>query len=258
VGVTGKFGLIYKPLPWFRFGASYSLPTWFFMTESYSSDLQFAFDTMPSGSYYELNPTLPDLKYRLRTPMKGTLGASFYYKEHGFISVDYDIQNLGSSRYSHFSDPNFNGFDTTLNNYLKATYGYSHTVRVGIEGAIKKLRLRAGYSYTNSPFKKGQNYTDASYDAAVHRASVGLGMRFKSFYFDLAYVLSYSKDGVSPFPNNQIPLDKINSTSLSHSVLLTLGFKIAGKGNKNQPADTQPRKRSSDQLPRYIDPGDKY
>jgi len=252
IGVTGKLGLIYKPVPWMRFGVAYSLPTWYFMTENYSADLVYSFDSIPLT---EIGPGSTDpVSYRIRTPMKGTVGASFYLKDHGFLSIDYDFQNLGSSHYT-FMD-SAAGLTGAFNSYLKSTYGYSHTVRLGVEGAIKKLRLRAGYSYTNSPFKKGQNYADAGYDASIHSATAGLGLKFKSFYVDLAYVFTYSKDGVSP--NYVVALDPINSRYMTHNILLTLGFKIPTKGgNSNSNSPSRSNKRNNGELPKYIDPGDK-
>jgi hypothetical protein len=251
VGVTGKLGLIYKPTPWMRFGVAYSLPTWYFLTENYNGSVVYSFDTMAAGN--EIDGSVQPASYRIRTPMKGTIGASFYFKEHGFLSVDYDFQNIGSTHYSFPNDSFQNG--AAYNSYIKSTYTYSHTIRAGIEGAIKKFRIRAGYSYTTSPFKSGHNYTDASYDQSIQCATFGLGLKFKVFYMDLAYIFSYTRDGVSP--GYVIPLDQINSTYMTHSVLLTLGFKIPTKGSSNKPNDTQPKRRSSDQLPKYIDPGDK-
>ena len=247
VGVTGKVGLIYKPVPWARFGVSYSLPTWYFMTENYSSEIQYG-DSILDGSE-------PALSYQMRTPMKGTVGASFYLKEHGFISIDYEFQNLGSTHY-HFTDPRYSSIDTSYNSYMKSVYGYSHTIKVGLEGAIKQLRLRAGYSYTNTPFIKSKmNYSDASHNGSAQSATVGIGGRFKRFYIDLAYVFTYTKDAVSP--NFQIPLDQINSTYMTHNIMLTLGFRLSR--DESKPAATKERqKRSSDQLPKYLDPGDKY
>jgi hypothetical protein len=249
VGVTGKIGLIYKPVSWFRIGMSYSLPTWYFMNENYSGNLNFAFDTIPPSTTGELDAN--PVSYRIRTPMRGTLGASFYLNENTFLSVDYELQNMGSTHYSFPSDSLGQG--SAYNNYIKGTYTYSHTLRAGIQGAIKKLRLRAGYSYSSSPFKSGQNYTAAQYNQAIQGATLGLGLRFKVFYIDLAYMFSYTKDGVSS--GYVIPLDQINSTLMTHSVLLTLGFKIPAKGDKGAAPAKQ---RSSDRLPKYIDPGDKY
>ena len=252
VGVTGKLGLIFKPVSWMRLGISYSLPTWYFMTENYSGNLNVAYDTIqgtvgPESAYAT--------SYKIRTPMKGMLGASFYLNENSFLSVDYELQNMGATHYS-FSNDSAGIYATGYNTYLKGTYTYSHTIRAGIQGAIKKLRLRAGYSYSTSPFKSGQNYTDAQYSQAIHSATVGLGMKFKVFYIDLAYMFTYSKDGVSP--NYYIPIDQINSTYMTHSVLLTLGVRIAAKGDKNSSSSPAKKQRSGDQLPRYIDPGDKY
>lgn len=253
VGVTGKIGMIYKPVPWARFGVCYSLPTWYFIGENYTGDLLYNFDTVSNEITGSTNQPL---NYTLRTPMKGTAGASFYYKDHGFFSIDYDFQNLGSTNFN-FTDPGYSAANPAYNTYMKTIYGYSHTVRIGIEGAIKKLRLRAGYSYSNSPFKKGMNYSAvSSYNATVQNASFGIGGRFTRFYIDLAYVFSFTKDALSP--NSLTPLDEINSTYMTHTVLLTLGFKLSRENNSPASKTTQKQQRNGDQLPRYIDPGDKY
>ena len=251
-GVTGKVGLIYKPASWVRVGVSYVLPTWYFLTEEYNSSLIYSFDTMSQGPV-EYDGSADLVHYRIRTPMKGIVGASFYLNENSFISADYEFQNLGSTHYS-FTDPGFSSVGALANSYLKTTYGYSHVLRTGIQGAIKKLRLRAGYSYTNSPFKSGQNYTTSQYNQAIQTATVGIGLRFKAFYIDMAYVFTYSKDGISP--NYMVPLDQINSTYMTHSVLLTLGVKIPAKGGNG--SSTQPKRRSGDQLPKNLDPDNKY
>jgi hypothetical protein len=250
VGLTGKVGLIFKPVSWFRVGVSYSLPTWYFLSENYTADLIYSFDSiLPT----EIGPYGADVfNYRIRTPMKGTIGTSFYLNENSFISADYEFQNIGATHY-YIQNDSFQQA-AGINSYLKSTYTYSHTLRVGLQGAIKKLRLRAGYSYTNSPFKSGQNYTTSPYNQAMQTATFGIGLRFKVFYVDLAYVFTYSKDGVSP--NYVIPLDQINSTYMTHTAMLTLGFKIPTKGGNS--SSSQPRRRSSDQLPKNIDPGDKY
>lgn len=249
VGVTGNLGLIFKPVSWFRFGISYTLPTWYFMSENYNGNLFFSNGDSTTGEL-----SADPYSYKIRTPMKGTIGASFYLNENSFISADYELQNIGATHYT-LSDDSAGLFTAQTNGYIKQTYTYSHTLRVGIQGAIKKLRLRAGYSYTNSPFKSGQNYTASQYNQAMQSFTLGLGLKFKVFYMDLAYVLTYSRDGVSP--DYIIPLDQINSTYMTHTALLTLGVRIPSKGGDNSSTPSK-KQRSSDQLPRYIDPGDKY
>lgn len=253
VGITGKLGLIYMPESWMRVGISYALPTWYFLTENYNSSLIYSFDTMSQGPV-EYDGSADPIHYRIRTPMKGIIGASFYLNENSFLSADYEFQNLGSTRY-YFTDPGSSSiYPSIMNSYLKAVYGFSHALRVGIQGGIKKLRLRAGYSYTNSPIKIGQNYTDAQYNQAIQTATIGAGIKFKVFYIDLAYVLTYSKEDINP--NYVIPLDQINSTYMTHSLLLTLGVRMPAKGAGK--SSSQPRRRSSDQLPKNLDPDNKY
>lgn len=249
-GVSGKLGLIFRPVHWLRLGVAYTLPTWYFVAENYSSDLIYIFDTMQGPAEYSSGPPT-QLNYQLRTPMKGTIGACFSLEKMGFISVDYEFQNLGSTNY-HFTD--YPALDSNYNNYLKSVYTFNHTVRAGIEGIVAKfMRLRAGYSYSTSPFKRGQNYADPHYDQVVQTASAGVGFVYKRFYLDFAYVFSYTRDALSP--NFQIPLDNINSTLITHNVLLTVGFKLAGRSSNSGEAP----KRHSDELPKhYIDPGDKY
>jgi hypothetical protein len=259
-GFTGTIGLIYQPTSWMRVGISYGLPTWLFLNENSNSALAVSFDSTGLGTI----PTQYNnpFTYRLRLPMKGTLGASFYFAENSFFSADYSIQNVGATHYSVPSDT----FQLApyYNSYMKSTYTYTHTVKAGIQGAYKKLRLRAGYSYITSPFKSGQNYTTqyspqlGSYNQSVQTATAGIGLVFKRFYVDMSYVFTYTKDGLSPnFQAFQVPLDEIHSTYMTHSILLTVGVRIPAKGDKNSPT-TPKKQRSSDQLPRYIDPGDKY
>jgi len=258
-GFTGNIGLIYQPTSWMRFGVSYGLPTWYFLSENSNSALQFSFDSTGYGAI----PTQVGIPftYRLRLPMKGVVGASFYFAEKSFFSVDYEFQNAGST---HYSIPNDSvQLSSAYNNYIKSTYTYVHTLKAGIQGAYKKLRLRAGYSYISSPFKSGQNYMlqygsqYSQYNESVHTATAGLGVAFKNFYIDLAYVFTYTKDGLSPnFQALQVPLDLINSTYMTHSVLLTLGIKIPAKGADK--SSSQPKRRSGDQLPKNLDPDNKY
>lgn len=267
VGFTGNLGIIYRPVPWARFGISYTLPTWYFLTENYSSSLTFYQDTLGSINGYNLstdNDPLTPINYRIRTPMKGTVSASFYLKEMGFLSVDYEVQNVGATRYRFETIDTTNlpyipsGIDTFYNSYLKSTYGFIHTIRAGIEGAIKVVRLHAGYSYSTSPFKKDQVFTPG-YTEAVQNATCGVGVRLKHFYFDLAYVFSFTKDALQG-PNNptgfQLAFDQVNSRYMSHQLSLTIGWKItndrsSGK-QRRRPAPVQ------NSTPPPVDPGDRY
>jgi len=233
VGFNGIIGLIYRPLPWMRVGAAYHLPTWYAMHEDY----QFGLNEDTSVYGYQYGPqALPTFNYGLRTPMKGDFGASFYYKEFGFISVDYDVQNLGASRIHVPQDTT--SFQPYYNPVIKSTYGFQHTLHAGIEGAIKVVRLRAGYNFSSSPYKSGQQVT-AGYNGVRNGITGGIGVRLKHFYADFAYVYGWSKDATYQLTN---PF-AINSMSNSSTFLLTVGWKFeAGPKPKKDTQSTEPKR----------------
>ena len=126
-----------------------------------------------------------------------------------------------------------------LNSYLKSTFTYGHVVRVGVEGSYKVLRLRAGYAYSSSPYKKNQ--FEAGYSEARHNITAGIGVRLTHFYADLAYVYGITKDASYPYAT-----DPVLNTYTTHSVLLTLGWKISKENTA--------KRRSSNNTPPPADP----
>ena len=221
VGITGNLGLIYRPVSWFRLGASYHLPTWYTMTESYSSQINYAnFDT---ASYYTDAVPYPDLKYTFRSPMMGVFSASFFLKKIGFISVDYQLQNLGSSHFN-FGSGN-EALTQSTNDTIKSYYTIEHTIRVGAEVAYKILRIRAGYAISTLPYKSAVANNPAlgfeGYTGAKQNITAGLGLRFDRFFIDFAYIYSFTKDVSYP-----LAVDPVYNNYNSSTLLLTLGWKL--------------------------------
>ena len=243
-GFNAIIGLIYRPLPWMRVGAAYHLPTWYSINESYT--LNFNED---SGSTNTSGPlALPMFQYGLRTPMKGDFSASFFYKEYGFISIDYDMQNLGASRI-HVPNDSL-GFEPYYNQQIASTYKLTHTLHVGLEGAIKVVRLRAGYAFSSSPYKTGQEVT-TGYNGVKNAFTAGIGVRLKHFYVDAAYVYAWSKDASYQL-SNTLP---VNSASNTSTVLLTLGWKFDASGKNNA---TQQKTQQRRYTPPPVDNDQRY
>lgn len=234
-GFNGILGLIYRPFSFMRIGAAYHLPTWYAMSENYQ--LGFNDDSITTG-----NQPLqaPAFKYGLRTPMKGTFSASFYYKQYGFISVDYEIQNLSSAMVHVPNDSNQQ--ESGINSAIKSTYTYTHTVHAGLEAAIKIVRLRAGYAFSSSPFKKDQEFTPGYMDVR-NAFTAGVGIRLKHFYVDVAYIYGWWKDASNQLTNIiGTSYNNVNSINNSSTVLLTIGWKFeAGEKNNNQQKRQQQR-----------------
>lgn len=231
-GFNGIIGLIYRPFPWMRVGAAYHLPTWYAIHEDYT--LNFSEDT---AVYNVSGPAnLPTFQYGFRTPMKGVFSASFYYKQFGFISVDYELQNLGAQRI-HVPNDSLN-YQTYYNDGMKSTYTYTHTIHAGVEAAIKIVRLRAGYSFSSSPYKSGQQVT-AGYNDVRNAISAGIGVRLKHFYADVAYVYGWSKDATVQMSNYNYPVNSIYNSS---TILLTVGWKFEAGGKNTTQQKTQQRR----------------
>ena len=170
--------------------------------------------------------------------MKGVFSASFYYKQLGFISVDYELQNLGAQRI-HVPNDSLN-YEPYYNDGMKSTYTYTHTVHAGLETAIKVVRLRAGYSFSSSPYKKDQQVT-AGYSDVRNAVSAGIGVRLKHFYADVAYVYGWSKDATVQMSNYNYPVNSIYNAS---TIMLTLGWKFDAAGKNNTQQKTQQRRYS--------------
>lgn len=215
LGVTGKLGIIYRPAAWVRVGLAYHLPSFYSISESSSYNTVATFD-----SFYS---TLPDnlgyfFKYKMRTPMRGVASTSFFIKDHGFFSVDYEFLNYGASHFNLGSA--YQSDSKYYNDFQKAHYTFGHVVRAGFEGSYKSLRVRTGYSYSSSPFKKADRLP--GYTGDKHNATLGIGYRGKRFYADAAYVFGITKDVTYPYADFEV-----KNTVTSHAILLTIGWKIS-------------------------------
>lgn len=215
-GVNASFGIIYRAAAWVRLGATYHLPTFFTLNDEFIINSAVLFDTAYITSGVQYSP----FKYRFRSPMRGVLSASFFIKQHAFISVDYEFQNYGAMRYNFGKD--YVNYANTINNSMKANYTFGHTLRAGAEGAIKSFRIRAGYGYSGSPFKK--TYGHDTYRETRHDVTFGAGYKGKRFYADFAYIYTTTKD-----VNTLMALSDIESTYNTHRLLLTLGWKMEVK-----------------------------
>jgi hypothetical protein len=213
VGFNARFGAIYRPASWMRFGLAYHIPTYYALSESYAVNMTAYFDTF----YYAIDAASLPLKYKLRNPMKGVASASFYLKENGFFSIDYEFLNYGSLYYNFGGD--YKSVSQEVNASAKATYTFGHVIRAGFEGAYKTFRGRLGYSIATSPYKKDKSIK--GYDELRHQASLGLGYRGNRFYIDGAYLIGIMKDASYPYADFEL-----KNAQFSHQVFITVGWKI--------------------------------
>lgn len=191
-GINFKFGLIYRATDWLRLGGAIHTPTFYTgMTDNWEATIKSNFDNgrtltarSPEGFY----------EYELTTPMRAIGSIGIIVGKSGVISADYEYVDYGTARLR-APDYDFNNENETIRNaYLTAG-----NLRLGTEWRYGALNFRGGYSLSANPYKNGTNSANSSY-------SLGLGIRDKNFFIDMAWVYSqqddeyylYSSDYVNP------------------------------------------------------------
>lgn len=229
-GVGGTFGIIARPVDFFRVGVSATTPTYYWMNEESSEDLLTSYNNWdyynPADSttttledYYDQYFT--DSKYSITTPFKLTTGAAVFLGKLGFISADVDFIDYSTAKIKS------NDFDVSADNHaIDSLYQNTINWRVGSEIRVSNFRLRAGYSYDGDPFVK------SSIDNSIRKISGGVGYRNKQFFVDLSAVHATWESSRSPYtiysfadPTQDIsPSAFIKNKNLNISVTFGVNF----------------------------------
>ena len=209
-GFNLKFGLIYKPTDWVRFGGALHSPSWFTMHDSWSSSMTSHFATKtydeqsPSGTY----------DYSLTTPTRAIGSIAFIIKKVGLIDADYEMVDYSSARL-HATKYNFLNENTAI----REKYTQSNNFRVGTEWRLNPMSIRGGVAYYGSPFNKAMDN-----DGSRISYTAGIGFREENFFIDFAYVYTMTSDKYY-FYDASIVNPSVNDSN-SSSVMMTLGFKF--------------------------------
>lgn len=226
VGVNFKFGIIVRPVPFWRIGASLTTPSWFGIRESMSMATTAELKANDGLNYTFPSDTFISAPYRFSytRPLKFTLGTSFYLKQWGFLSVDYELND-----YQHTS-LSFAGYENNAavyNNQINRLYGVGHTLRAGVEvSPIGTIRVRAGYAWNSSPIQSPARV--GGYDMQQHNFTGGLGYRGNIFFADLAYVYAMGGNYQSIYAS-QTNEPAMLTQYTNHRIVLTFGVKFPSR-----------------------------
>lgn len=207
-GFNFKFGLIYRPAKWVRIGAAIHTPTYFEIDETYSSFLTSDLD----GVQYNQSTLQGTFGYGLQTPFRAIGSLAFVVGKIGLISADYEYVNYSLARFRSRSY----AFDNE-NLDVKNRLSWAGNIRVGTEWRIKVMSIRAGFGINADPYTSQLNFNDTRY-------SLGLGLRLKRFFVDLAYNLHRTVGSYELYDYTGMSLAE--TTTLDHSVILTVGFRF--------------------------------
>ena len=170
VGVSGSFGLIYRPIQALRIGASLQTPTILSLSRQSTGDM---YSTIAGQKYEVLTPESGVMDIDIASPLRTSVSVAGQMGKIGLIAVQYD--------YAH-------------SNEMEDI----HTLRMGAEAQVTRgLFLNAGYVYESSFMKEDPKWLlgyneirtdmDYRYTAATQYASAGIGYRNDVVVAQLAY-----------------------------------------------------------------------
>jgi len=213
-GFSFGVGVIGKPNDFIRLGASYQSPTWYRLTDNFTQRI---------GSNYRNRNTAIDgspflgtniFDYQIKTPGKLTGSIAAVFGQNGLLSFDYGYQDFSNAELRPTSDALF----ASENAFISEALGGVSTFRVGGEYRIKRLSLRAGYRYEQSPYGNGNLIGD------INGISGGLGFNFGGSRLDFA-INRTEQDVARYLLETGINLPAVvNKVDMNYSLGYTLNF----------------------------------
>ena len=215
-GFSFQIGAIYKPSQSLRLGLAFESPTWYQFTDEISQNISAISGTVTSDLPPDNAPinggSIIYEPYNLRTPAKFTSSIAYVFAKRGLLSIDVTTKNYSSAQFRPEND-----FKNT-NKLIAQNLNSSTEIRIGGEYKIKKVSLRGGYRWEESPYKLKNTMGDlTSY-------SGGLGYNFGSTKLDLAYSRSKKFTNQSLFSQGFTAAPTIST--INNSVTLTLLFEL--------------------------------
>jgi hypothetical protein len=200
-GYSLKFGLIYKPIEPLRIGFSFHSPTFYWINEYLNDNIVSHVDGKVED---QLENDASWFKYRLRTPLRGTLGIAYQIKKFGVISAEGELVDYSMAKFSIVGDDDFNY--SPKNQEIKNTLKFAGNFRLGAEARLNKLYFRGGYGYYGRAYKS----SDLNKNICYNSISAGAGFRQQNIYVDFGYTrmsnpqkyILYSTLTEAPISNN--------------------------------------------------------
>ena len=218
-GINGKLGVIYRPIPEFRFAAAFHTPTWFGVESTLENSVYSQFTTETDASIDREYPAYeyissgydgyndPDiLRFRMRTPWRAVLSFGTVLAKRLILSADYEYVNYTTTKYNKPRKYAYEEYEedgiagevealsksmdyAPINREIKERYRPTHNFRAGAELRLTGfLSLRGGYAYQDSPYKQ------AGKQGKIQAVSGGFGFNYDIFFCDAAFTQKLMKD----------------------------------------------------------------
>ncbi|MBK9732284.1 MAG: hypothetical protein IPO83_13560 [Chitinophagaceae bacterium] len=223
IGFNGKFGLAYRVNDWVRFGGAFHSPTIYYLHDEYSSYINAQLDTTQGDSY---STPYGVYDYALVTPWRAIASMAIFFKQYGFISVDYEFMDYASMHYNFnkYAPSGEQAIESSINQSIKLKYGSASNIRVGGELVYDIFRFRAGFGYYGSPFKPGVATED--YDYSKINISGGFGIKLDKVSIDAAYIHTSTKQFYQPYSLDSQFVPGVGINNNSGNVVVSLAYKF--------------------------------
>lgn len=238
-GVNLKLGAIFEPTDFIRLGIAMQTPTSINIRETYNYTMTHDMTKAKADSVFVayngngMNDTPSSTydgtyDYRVVTPFRATASAMILFGKKGFLTADVEMvdysQGLLKSNY------NDNPFSVANKNAANL-YQSALNIRLGGELRLGMARLRAGYALYDSPLTSSAseylnfNGETLKIDAKTQCITFGAGVREKSYFADVAVVMSTGQDKFRPYnlSATQFSPTAVNSFSRTN-INFTIGF----------------------------------
>lgn len=222
-GFSGTFGAIARPIDGLQVGISLNTPTSYSLTDTYNAKASADwnnFDYYNDGKPLNIEASQLDeiiSDYKLKTPGRISIGATYFFKKSGFLSADVDLTDYSNARYNSLTDGV--NYDED-NDEISSLYETGISARVGGEYRLKDFRFRTGIGIQNDPFLDKQD----GISREIINYAFGFGYRTATFYVDAALSLAVGNNSYRPYnvPGNRSPLVTMQNSPSSFN--FTVGF----------------------------------
>lgn len=234
LGISGKFGVIYRPKEYVRFGLAVHTPTFMGLTDTRTVTITTALEN-PIANFTGTSKTFTnnvpgESKYFQNNAFRVIGSASYVFREienvkkqRAFITADIEYVHHKGSRFSSNNEKPTDeekAYYKDLNSVVKSLYKGTFNFKAGGELKFNTIMGRLGFAYYGNPYK------DVPYKASRMLLSGGLGYRNKGMFLDLTYVHTIAKDADMPYRLQDRANTYATLKQQQGNIVATLGFKF--------------------------------
>lgn len=237
-GINAKFGFIFQPVKFLRFGGAIHSVTAYDFNDYYKASMHSDFPVPDDNGAYAYNAEAENgFEWSLSTPLRANAGLAVILDSYGLgkyytvpmtLSVDYEYVDFSKAFLRDVEGGDYNFYEENSN--TQNFYTETHNIRTGAELNFGKIKVRGGYSIYSNPYKSENIFANAKMTY-----SGGLGFANERTYVDLSYSYSPTNETLNlygagdVFPNDpmgNLVEPKASLLNTKQFFKITLGLRL--------------------------------